>query len=174
MAGLAAALSLTDAGRPVTLYEAGPAAGGRCRSYLDKELGLRIDNGNHLLLSGNRAAMDYIAEIGAEDRFNVPRHAVFPFLDLKTRETWAIRPNRGRIPWWVLFEGRRVPHTRLSDYLRLRRIVRIPDGRPRRSSRRCAAVGFTGASLNRWPSPRSTPVRRPRSPACLALSCGRR
>ena len=32
LAGLAAALSLTQAGRQVTVYEAGPALGGRCRS----------------------------------------------------------------------------------------------------------------------------------------------
>ena len=46
----------SSAGSAVTLHESGPAAGGRCRSYFDRELGCRIDNGNHLLLSGNRAA----------------------------------------------------------------------------------------------------------------------
>ena len=127
LAGLAAALTLTGAGRAVTVYEAGPAAGGRCRSYFDKELGLRIDNGNHLLLSGNRAAMAYIREIGAEDRFAVPDRPAFLFLDVKTREEWTIRPNRGRIPWWVLFDGRRVPHTRLADYLHLRHVMAIQD-----------------------------------------------
>jgi hydroxysqualene dehydroxylase len=127
LAGLAAALTLTGAGRAVTLHEAGPAAGGRCRSYFDKELGLRIDNGNHLLLSGNRAAMSYIREVGAADRFEVPHSPVFPFLDVKTREEWAIRPNLGRLPWWVLFDGRRVPNTRLADYLRLRQVMAIRD-----------------------------------------------
>ncbi len=37
LAGLAASLALADAGLPVTLYEAGPAAGGRCRSYFDRQ-----------------------------------------------------------------------------------------------------------------------------------------
>ena len=41
LAGLAAALELQD----VVIYEAGPACGGRCRSYFDRELGCRIDNG---------------------------------------------------------------------------------------------------------------------------------
>ncbi len=54
MAGLSAALALMDGGWRVTVYEAGPVAGGRCRSYHDKELGCRIDNGNHLWLSGNQ------------------------------------------------------------------------------------------------------------------------
>jgi hydroxysqualene dehydroxylase len=129
LAGLSAALTLTGVGRPVTVYEAGPAAGGRCRSYFDKELDLRIDNGNHLLLSGNSAARAYIAEVGATDRFHSPGQAVFPFLDVKTGKRWRVRPNGGRIPWWVLVDDRRVPDTRLSDYLRMARIVSIDDDR---------------------------------------------
>jgi squalene-associated FAD-dependent desaturase len=127
LSGLAAALSLTAQGRTVTVHEAGPAAGGRCRSYLDKELGLRIDNGNHLLLSGNRAAKAYIAEIGALDEFRILNQAIFPFMDLNTGERWVVRPNNGRIPWWVFSAGRRVPETRLSDYLAMARIARIRD-----------------------------------------------
>jgi hydroxysqualene dehydroxylase len=129
LAGLAAALTLTRAGRSVTVHEAGPAAGGRCRSYFDKELDLRIDNGNHLLLSGNSAARAYIAEIGATDRFHSPGEAVFPFFDIKTGKRWRVRPNGGRIPWWVLVDSRRVPDTRLLDYLRMARIVLIDDDR---------------------------------------------
>src|SRR5438128_2035342 len=65
LAGLAAAIALAAERRPVKLHEAGRHAGGRCRSYLDAELGCRIDNGNHLLLSGNHAALDYLERIGA-------------------------------------------------------------------------------------------------------------
>jgi squalene-associated FAD-dependent desaturase len=129
LAGLSAALSLSSAGRQVILHEAGPAAGGRCRSYYDKELGLRIDNGNHLLLSGNHAARAYIAETGAEDAFQVRDHAAFPFLDLNTGQRWTVRPNKGRIPWWILQARRRVPDTRLSDYIAMANIVRTRDDR---------------------------------------------
>ncbi|HEY1412054.1 MAG TPA: hydroxysqualene dehydroxylase HpnE [Rhodopila sp.] len=130
LAGLAAALSLTAANRGVVLHEAGPAAGGRCRSYFDKELGLRIDNGNHLLLSGNTAAQAYIREVGAEGGFEMPDQAVFPFMDLQTGERWTLRPNAGRIPWWIFSAERRVPETRLSDYIGMARIVRIQDDTP--------------------------------------------
>jgi hydroxysqualene dehydroxylase len=127
LSGLAAALSLTAKGRSVIIHEAGPVAGGRCRSYFDKELGLHIDNGNHLLLSGNHAARAYIAEIGADYAFHLPDQAVFPFMDLKSGERWTVRPNKGRIPWWVFTPARRVPETRLSDYVGMARIVRIQD-----------------------------------------------
>lgn len=125
LSGLAAALSLSAAGRQVTLHEAGPAAGGRCRSFHDRELDLRIDNGNHLLMSGNNAAFAYIKEIGSEAHFGGPALPVFPFMDIKSGERWRVRPNLGRLPWWVLIKGRRVPETRLSDYLEMRDIAKI-------------------------------------------------
>ena len=127
LAGLSAALSLTAKGRTVVVHEAGPAAGGRCRSYFDKELGFRIDNGNHLLLSGNTSARAYIKEIQAEDAFRPSVGASFPFMDLNSGQRWTVRPNTGRIPWWIFSARRRVPGTRLSDYLGMARILRFHD-----------------------------------------------
>ncbi len=127
LAGLAAAVALAEAGHRVVLYESTDHAGGRCRSYVDGELGCRIDNGNHLLLSGNRSAMAYLRLIGALDTFEGSGEAAFPFLDLATGERWALRPNRGPVPWWVLCAGRRVPGTRARDYLAARR---LRDARP--------------------------------------------
>ncbi len=119
VAGLAAALELTDSGRAVTLYESGPACGGRCRSYFDRELGCRIDNGNHLLLSGNSSVMRYLERIGARDTLGGPATPVFPFMDLRSQARWTVRPNMGRFPWWVLAKGRGVPGARLADYAAL-------------------------------------------------------
>jgi squalene-associated FAD-dependent desaturase len=116
LAGLAAAVALAGARCPVHLYEAGRHAGGRCRSYLDAELGCRIDNGNHLLLSGNRAALSYLERIGALGTLEGPTKAVFPFLDLATGKRWAVEPNGGRLPWWILRDNRRVPGSRARDY----------------------------------------------------------
>ena len=97
LAGLAAAVVLADAGTPVVLYEAGPQAGGRCRSFYDTELGCRIDNGNHLLLAGNEAATAYIERIGALATFERPLDAAIPFIDIATGERWALRPSRGAV-----------------------------------------------------------------------------
>jgi squalene-associated FAD-dependent desaturase len=117
LAGLAAAVALADAGRSVILYEAAPHAGGRCRSYFDAELGCRIDNGNHLLLAGNRAALDYLERIGAVGSLEGPSEAVFPFVDAATGERWTVQPNSGALPWWILSPKKRVPQTRARDYL---------------------------------------------------------
>ncbi|HVC57012.1 MAG TPA: hydroxysqualene dehydroxylase HpnE [Stellaceae bacterium] len=128
LAGLAAAVDLAAQDCPVTLYESGAQAGGRCRSFFDAELGVRIDNGNHLLLSGNEAALGYIERIGALDTFERPQEAAIPFVDIATGERWTVRPGRGRVPWWVLRAGRRVPGTRACDYLAALRLRRaMPD-----------------------------------------------
>ena len=119
LAGLSAALALVDAGHPVTVYEASPQAGGRCRSYFDRELGCVVDNGNHLLLSGNTASFSYLDRIGARHTLDGPAAPAFPFMDMGTGERWTMRPNVGKIPWWILDRKRRVPGTRPRDYVKL-------------------------------------------------------
>ncbi len=117
LAGLAAAVALATTGRQVRLYEASNHAGGRCRSYFDAELGCRLDNGNHLLLAGNRNAANYLDRIGARPTLEGPVTAEFPFVDARTGQRWVLRPNRGRLPWWILRKDRRVPQSRAADYL---------------------------------------------------------
>ena len=131
LAGLAAAVALVGAGREVVVYEAGPAAGGRCRSYFDRALGCRIDNGNHLLLSGNLATMGFLETIGARGSLGGPGAPVFPFYEMKTGLRWVLRPGLGRLPWWVFSQTRRVPGTRAWDYwqvLGLRRGGTVAEG----------------------------------------------
>jgi hydroxysqualene dehydroxylase len=123
LAGLAAAVQLAEEGHRVQLHEAARFGGGRCRSYFDAELGCRVDNGNHLLLTGNHATLDYLERIGARGTLEGPGEAVFPFIDAETGRRWAVRPNGGALPWWILQRKARVPETRAADYcaaLRLR------------------------------------------------------
>lgn len=119
LAGLSAAVTLADQGHAIRLYEAGAAAGGRCRSYHDQALNLRIDNGNHLLLSGNHAAFAFLDRLGSRGTLVMPDAPVFPFYEVDCGQRWALRPSRGRLPLWLLDRDARVPATRLADYLRL-------------------------------------------------------
>ncbi len=64
LAGLSAALASLDSGRAVTLYEASPHLGGRCRSYHDAKLGRLIDNGTHALAGANPAALALLDRLG--------------------------------------------------------------------------------------------------------------
>ena len=131
LAGLSAALEGVRRGRRVVLYEAGPACGGRARSYEDRQLGVRIDNGNHLLLSANHATFDYLDRIGARDTLGGPGLPMFPFSDISGEGAglhWTLRLSRGRIPWWVLDPARRVPGMRLRELLSLVRMLRAGEG----------------------------------------------
>ncbi len=124
LAGLSAGIRLAGAGREVVVYELARHAGGRCRSYFEPALGLTIDNGNHLLLSANGTALAFLRTIGSEDKLVGPEEAEFAFADLATDERWVLHPNKGRIPWWILSKRRRVPGTKVIDYLPLTRLLR--------------------------------------------------
>jgi squalene-associated FAD-dependent desaturase len=116
LAGLSAAVRLTQAGVAVTVHEATRQAGGRCRSYDDVATGMHIDNGTHLLLSGNLSAVSYLAAIGVNPEF---APASFRFVDGVNGESWILRLGDGGLPTWIFDAGSRVPKTSLLDYLKL-------------------------------------------------------
>jgi squalene-associated FAD-dependent desaturase len=123
LAGLSAAVRLAAPDHSVVVHEATAFAGGRCRSYHDASVGITIDNGNHLLLSGNHAALGFLRTIGSERRLIGPETAEFPFLDLKSRARWTLRFDDGRLPLWIFDPGRRVPGTRALDYVAVARLL---------------------------------------------------
>jgi hydroxysqualene dehydroxylase len=148
VAGLSAAVELTQRGETVMVHEATSFAGGRCRSYHDASLGMMIDNGNHLLLSGNYSALAYARALGSEDRLIGPPTAEFPFFDLSTEEQWTLRFNDGRIPLWIFNAGQRVPDTRPTDYIPLLRLLWAP-----RQKSVGEVVRFTGLLYERLVRP---------------------
>jgi squalene-associated FAD-dependent desaturase len=101
-----------------------------------------IDNGNHLLLSGNHAALDYLRNVGAEDRLVGPAHAEFSFVDLASNERWTLRFNDGRLPWWIFSASRRVPGTGVLDYLPLVRLLKAPPGKAVGEVINCDGVAY--------------------------------
>jgi squalene-associated FAD-dependent desaturase len=117
LAGLSAAVRLAEGGRAVEVYEGSGQGGGRCRSYYDAAFGATIDNGNHLLLSGNDAAMRYLTLIGGAEKLQGPGKAEFAFADLASGERWTLKINDGRWPSWLFDPARRVPGTKPLDYL---------------------------------------------------------
>lgn len=126
LSGLAAAVALADKGQSVVVYEAAAQAGGRCRSYYDREIDRLIDNGNHLVLSGNRNVQRYLGMVGAKDRLVGPAVDGFRFLDLTRNRGFTVRPNAGPIPWWVASPSRRVPDTKWTDYLAAGKLAFAP------------------------------------------------
>src|SRR5580704_12995453 len=72
---------------------------------------------------GNHDARKFLSAIGSEDKLAGPPKAEFAFVDLATKERWRLRPNAGRLPWWIFSPLRRVPGTGPLDYLGLLRLL---------------------------------------------------
>jgi len=137
LAGLAAAVRLQRRGVQVVLHEAADRAGGRCRSYYDRTLGATIDSGEHLVLSGAHATLDYLRTIGAADALSGPRRADYAFVDVAARSRWTLRLSHGRLPLWVFDPHARVPGTRAADYRSLLPLLFAKPGRTLGQTMRC-------------------------------------
>jgi squalene-associated FAD-dependent desaturase len=123
LAGLAAAVALAEQGVATIVHEATDQAGGRCRSYDDAASGMRIDNGTHILLSGNKAALGFLTRIGSAGLITGAPAARFPFIDLATKQRWTLDLGVGRLPLWMFDPHRRAPRTRARDYVGLARLM---------------------------------------------------
>lgn len=123
VSGLSAAVRLANEGFEVHVHEATHQAGGRCRSYYDGATDMVIDNGNHLLLSGNLHARSYALAIGSEAGLVGPERAQFNFVDLKANKRWMLDLGTGLIPTWLFDKTRRVPDTTVGDYLGLAPVI---------------------------------------------------
>lgn len=123
LAGLSAAVDLAARGVATVVHEATDQAGGRCRSYDDAQSGMRIDNGTHILLSGNTAALGFLDRIGAATQVSGASKARFHFSDLVAGRRWTLDLGAGRLPLWMFDPHRRAPDTRARDYLALARLL---------------------------------------------------
>jgi squalene-associated FAD-dependent desaturase len=148
LAGLAAACQLTEMGHHVVISEAAPYAGGRARSYFDRQLGCRIDNGNHLILSGNISTLAYLHRIGARRSLSGPVDPIFPFIDAQNGEHWTLRLNKGSFPWWMFRPSQRVAGTSLMQYFSLLKLRRATD-----SDSVASMLGGTNALYHRLLKP---------------------
>ncbi len=96
--------------------------------FNDKALDRRVDNGNHLVLSANRATFRFLGLIGAYDGLTGPGAPIFPWHDVATGESWVLRLNEGRFPFWAFCPSRRVPGMRWRDLAVMLRLLRCqPD-----------------------------------------------
>jgi len=73
LAGISAACTLADRGVRVKLLEKRPFLGGRTYSFVDKELGVEVDNGQHVFMKCCTFYIDLLRKLGVLDRTRVQR-----------------------------------------------------------------------------------------------------
>ncbi|WP_027133527.1 hydroxysqualene dehydroxylase [Geminicoccus roseus] len=113
IAGLTSAFLAGRQGWRVSVHEASPQAGGRCRTI--RRGGRSHDNGTHVLLGANRAALQLLDAVGARDRWIEPEPAGLPIVDLPGSLVQIV----GLSPWSWLGRRRRPAGVRVNDLLRL-------------------------------------------------------
>ncbi|MGE4124162.1 MAG: hydroxysqualene dehydroxylase HpnE [Pusillimonas sp.] len=132
-AGLAAAISLHDAGHAVTIHEASGTLGGRARSVRRPEFAVPLDNGQHILLGA------YSSTLGLMKRLGLDTDAAFARqpLALKTADNvFELRCRALPSPWHaaagvLLARGWKLPEklalTRTIMRLKAMRWAVVPD-----------------------------------------------
>jgi len=73
VSGLTTAVSLASGGLSVLLVEQKQHCGGRTYSFVDKDTGDEVDNGQHLMMGCYHATLKFLAAIGASSRVTVQK-----------------------------------------------------------------------------------------------------
>ncbi len=80
LAGLAAAVRLSEGGYAPLLLERRPFLGGRAYSFVDRESGAEVDNGQHVFVGACTEYRDFLCRIGAWGNVHVPARLDAPVL----------------------------------------------------------------------------------------------
>jgi len=80
VAGLSAATALAERGQRVIVFEARGELGGRATSFVDRETGVLVDNGQHVLFGCYRETFKLLRRVGAEANVTVQPSLTIPFI----------------------------------------------------------------------------------------------
>jgi squalene-associated FAD-dependent desaturase len=92
-AGLSAAVRLARGGARVLVLEAKARLGGRATSFVDRESGEAVDNGQHVLLGCYQETFAFLHEIGAADRVALQPQLAVTMIDRAGRRSRLVCPS---------------------------------------------------------------------------------
>ena len=102
-AGMAAAISLQDAGHEVVLLERRGVLGGRATSYRDALSGEEVDNGTHLMVGAYTATLELAAAPGPRTSSNCNRSCVSTSSTTPACGRLSVRPCLRPSTCWPAF-----------------------------------------------------------------------
>ena len=114
LAGLSTAVNAIKKNIDCEVYESSKIAGGRCRSFFDKQINLEIDNGNHLVFSANKNFLDFCKTIGSMPTFKIISEDL-KFFDITNSDSWNLNFSDNIIK--DIFLKCPIPKTSFFDYL---------------------------------------------------------
>ena len=117
ISGIAAALELAEAGRPVTLVEARGFLGGRAFSFFDQGSGRELDNGQHVIVGCCTRFRGFLERLGVLDKWFLQDRLQIPVLDRQGRRGTLAASNLPA-PLHLLPSFLAYPHLGLTDKLR--------------------------------------------------------
>lgn len=102
-AGLAAAVKLAGRGAKVVMVEQAPRLGGRATSFIDRESGERVDNGQHVLFGCYRDTYALLREIGAAGRAPLERSLQLTMAGGLDGRSYLLHCPDLPSPWHLMF-----------------------------------------------------------------------
>jgi squalene-associated FAD-dependent desaturase len=148
-AGLSAAVRLAAAGRRVVVVEQAPRLGGRATSFVDRETGERVDNGQHALFGCYRETYAFLGSIGASHLAPLQPTLTLAMADRKGRVSTLTCP-RLPAPWHLIAGLMRWPAIGLADRASALRLIGLLR-RVRRDGAAVAAADVPAAlTVSEW------------------------
>ncbi|TAK16689.1 MAG: FAD-dependent oxidoreductase [Acidobacteria bacterium] len=102
-AGLAAAVRLSGRGAKVVVVEQAPRLGGRATSFVDRESGERVDNGQHVLFGCYRETYKLLNDIGAADHAPLERTLQLTMAGGLDGKSFHLHCPELPSPWHLMF-----------------------------------------------------------------------
>lgn len=149
-AGLAAAVRLSSQGAKVVVVEQAPRFGGRTTSFVDRESGETLDNGQHALFGCYHATYDLLREIGTA--------ALAPLQSTLTLTIAGGLDGRGHVlacpdlpsPWHLLVGLMMWDAVPLADRLAVRHVSHVLASARRDGAAATAAKVDASLTVSQW------------------------
>ncbi|MFC2092928.1 hydroxysqualene dehydroxylase HpnE [Bacteroidota bacterium] len=124
IAGLSAAVFLTEKKFDVKLIESSPKLGGRAYSYYDKEKDRYFDNGQHILAGWYKNTFEYLKIIGTYDKLSFQKALEINFID-KRRKVYKLKCPRVFAPLNIILGLWRYNGFTFYDKIKLMNVLRL-------------------------------------------------
>jgi len=148
-AGLSAAVRLAEAGRSVVVVEQAPRLGGRATSFIDRDTGERVDNGQHALFGCYRETYTFLKRIGTDHLAPVQSQFNLLMADNEGRQSVLSAP-RLPAPWHLLAGLMRWRAIGLADRASAMRLAGLLRQIQRRGARAVADAVPPNQTVSVW------------------------